>query len=218
MTGRDPAAPRPTLRPSMSRTSSRDSRDSNFACKQPGSVREWAQDNNESMYDPDARRHAFNYLVQLTNFRSRHLEIYLDDFKDDPDTALPHMQMFLAMPAKSVAQSLGVVSVSRDTSIAEASALLVKNNYLVVRGSGLDELSRDSLWDQKTLFFRLIGCNDFEAEVDTILDDVQELPTMHCKCRPRNPVAHLPALCTLLTILLLQLILRVCTRCCGSCV
>lgn len=150
-----------------------------------GSVREWSRDNNEIICHPEAGKQAMHYLIQLTNFRTRHIDIFLDDFKDDPDAALPHLHMFLTLPASSLAQSLGVVSLSRDASIAETAAFLAKNQYIVIRGSGNDEDGnphRDTLWDQQAIFFRLISCSDCEAEVHTILDDVQELPTMHCTC------------------------------------
>ena len=199
------------------------------------SVRAWSRVNNESVCSPEAGKQAIHYLIQLTNFRTRHIDIFLDDFKDDPDAALPHLQMFLTMPASSVAQSLGVVSLSRDASIAEAAAFLVKNPYLVIRGSGNDENgipNRDALWDQKSIFFRLISCSDFEAQVHTILEDVPELATMNCAgpplFMPPGPIIHLLRVLIARCICdnseffsparLYQSLHRGSMRCCESCV
>ena len=100
--------------------------------------------------------------------------------QDDPEAALPHLQMFLAAPAYSLASAFSVERLATSTKIVEVAAVIAKNQFVVISGWEDDEgVHPDALVDSRTFFFRLLGCTDFDVEVLTIMDDVQEVPTLH---------------------------------------
>ena len=48
------------------------------------------------------------YLSDVTSFRSRTLDTFMEDFQDDPHSALPHLQFFLTTPPSAVATGFDV--------------------------------------------------------------------------------------------------------------
>jgi len=121
------------------------------------------------------------YSVEAINFRSESINLFVDDFKSDPDSALPHVQMFLGAPASSLATVFSVEHMSHQTNLFEVVATISKSQFVVINGYE-DEagvMHRDALWDQRAVLFKLIGCTDFDVSVTSVLNDVPELPTLH---------------------------------------
>jgi len=145
------------------------------------SVREWSHENNQSLFDREHIAQAIHYSVEAINFRSESINLFVDDFKSDPDSALPHVQMFLGAPASSLATVFSVEHMSHQTNLFEVVATISKSQFVVINGYE-DEagvMHRDALWDQRAVLFKLIGCTDFDVSVTSILNDVPELPTLH---------------------------------------
>jgi len=59
----------------------------------PTSVQQWSRMSNASLYHPELAIHAMKYLQEVTAFRSRILNTFIEDFRDDPGSALPHLQV-----------------------------------------------------------------------------------------------------------------------------
>jgi hypothetical protein len=143
-------------------------------------LREWSFKNNVNLSHQDSLPEALQYLSELTKFRAKNLEIFVDYFKNDPEAALPHIQLLLAAPANSLASAFSLKRLPRETRIVDVAAQVCRFECVVISGWEDDNgVHPDVLWDQRTLFARILSCTDFAAEVSTILDDVQEVPTLH---------------------------------------
>jgi len=121
----------------------------------------------------------------LQAFRSKTLNAFVDSFKEDPDSALPHLQILLSAPARTIATAFQVNRVESTDTIAEVVKTLSENDTVVISGNedAADELLRfDVLLGSKPFFYKAITCVDFDQPVSTVINDIQELPTMHNSC------------------------------------
>lgn len=71
-------------------------------------VRSWAQENNKLLSEKELVDKSIHYLVKTANFRTRTISLFIEDFQNDPGTAQPHLKMFLAAPASSLAVAFGI--------------------------------------------------------------------------------------------------------------
>ena len=144
----------------------------------PETVREWSHRQNQSLWDGEITQ-ALHYLVQSSHYCSRNLNIFIEDFKMDPEAALPHLQMFLSEKASSLATAFGIEHLTRNAKIWQAAATISESQCLVISGwEDENGVVSDVLWDQQHLFVRLMSCDNFDLEVHSILDDVQQVPTL----------------------------------------
>lgn len=146
------------------------------------SVRAWSRTNSRSLWHRDFVHQALAYLSEVTIFRSTALNLFVDDFKADPEDALPHLQMFLCNSARSLATAWDIQHIHRDITVLEAAQTLLQNEVVVISGE-MDEDSGhhepDVLWSRKSFFYKLLTCTQFLVPVSSILQDVQEMPTLH---------------------------------------
>lgn len=148
-------------------------------------VREWSADANKSLFSPELAQESLHYLQQVTAFRSKVLNSFVDDFNDDPDSALPHLQILLSAPARTIATAFEVNRVESTDKISDVAKALDQNETVVISGSEDAEdthLRRDLLLGSKPFFYKAITCVDFDQPVSSIVNDIQELPTMHNSC------------------------------------
>ena len=142
-------------------------------------VREWSHWHNKALWDKQELPDALRFLLEKSALCSRHLEAFIEDFKLDPEAALPHLQLFLTASARSLATGFDIETFSGDARLLQVAAAISKSQYAVISG-WQDELGivRDVLWDQEGLFLKLISCDNVDLEVRTIMDDVPEVPTL----------------------------------------
>ena len=150
--------------------------------KEHPSVQAWSRTNSRSLWHRDFVHQALAYLSEVTIFRSTALNLYVDDFKPEPEDALPHLQMFLCNSARSLATAWDIQRIRRDFTVLEAAQTLLQNEVVVIKGetdgkSG--EQEPDVLWSRKSFFYKLLTCTEFEVPVSTIIEDVQEMPTLN---------------------------------------
>ena len=145
------------------------------------SVQQWSRLANESMYHRELLQDATKYLQETSAMRSRLLNTFIEDFKDDPHSALPHLQMFLTTPAKAIGKSFSVHRVERSDPICDVLKILSHQDAVVVSGHEDEQgdLQPDVLWGAKAVFCKALTCLDFDAAVETIMSDVPELPSLH---------------------------------------
>ena len=152
----------------------------------PGeSVRAWARRNQGVGREVKvAEEDALRFLCEMTIFRSRTLGMHVEEYRQAPEEALPHVQMFLAAPVHSVATAFGVKYLPRETPLVEAVAVIAESRFVVISGWEDSDgvIHPDTLWDQQRLFYKLLSCEDFSCEVHRVLDDVPEVPTLHVGC------------------------------------
>jgi len=141
-------------------------------------VREWSHTHNQALWHKHLLPDALRFLLEKSALRSRHLQAFIEDFKLDPDAALPHLQMFLTAPARSLATAFDIEHFPADTKIVQVAAAISKSQYAVISGRQDEGTVRDTLWDQEGLFLKLLACDNLDLEVHTIMDDVPEVPTL----------------------------------------
>jgi hypothetical protein len=142
-------------------------------------VREWSRTHNQALSDKQLLSDSLHFLLEKTCLRSRHLNVFIEDFKLDPEAAPAHVQMFLTAPARSLATAFNIESVPSDAKILQVAAAICKGQYVVVTGrQDAQGTVRDAIWDQEGLFSKLLACDNFDLEVHAILDDVPEVPTL----------------------------------------
>jgi hypothetical protein len=152
------------------------------------SVQRWSQLSNQSLHHPDLLKDAMKYMMVIMSVRSKALNAFVEDFVEDPSSALPHLQMFLTGPVKSIETALPVKRVEQSDSIIKTLKEMTEQGAVVVSGQqnlGDDEdqshqsLDKDVLIGSKAFFCKAIMCMEFDEEVRSILPDIQELPTLH---------------------------------------
>ena len=98
-------------------------------------VREWSHTHNQALWHKHLLPDALRFLLEKSALRSRHLQAFIEDFKLDPDAALPHLQMFLTAPAR-----LGRVGARR----LQAACALARTDAALAAAGARNQQSRAS--------------------------------------------------------------------------